>query len=135
MPTPRIFYAVPGQPARLAFPATTQASGWDALEQQVIMHLLATPGSDRYSPAGGGLGAVLRAHIQGASFEATQADVVEAVTRTKEELLVSQAAATLDAEETLTDLLIERIERTDDRRLALYLTLVNGLGERRRRRL
>jgi len=141
MPAPRILFQA-GPPHegvrqyRFRF-GTEQAlvAGLEAVEQHTLLHLLATPNTDRYTDRGGGLLAIWRAHQQGAPFEQTTLDVQEAVHQAKEQLLTSQIGENLAPSEQLADVVVVSIGRTPDRRLRIDLRVTNVAGESRTLRL
>ena len=131
MPQPRLFFLAEGTgPVRVGFPeGGRMVQGLEALQQQVILHLLATPGSDRYTPAGGGLARVIRDAMQGQALAESQVRANEAVARTQEQLLASQATLALTAAEQLASLALSEVEVGEDRRLRLTLDITNQANE------
>lgn len=133
MPTPRIFFpAGEGsiRPYSFSYPSDGGlVSGIEAIRQHVVMHLMATPGSDRYTDQGGGLISVMRAAMQGADFARTTADIHDAVTRTKQQMLASQVAEDLNLDEQLADLVVRSIERSKDNKIRTYISITSATGE------
>lgn len=105
-------------------------SGMDQLAQFVIMHLLTTPGSDRYlNEEGGGLRDAFFRLQQNRDFDRAAAEISEAVERTKTQVLLNQAAEEgLSSRERLADLVIEQIEQKGIR-IALRLRIISEAEE------
>ena len=105
-------------------------TGIDQLTQTTLMHLLTTPGSDRYlSEEGGGLQGAFQRMLQGGNFARAAADISEAVARTKSQIFTSQIEEDgLSARERLADLRIDRIEQIGTR-IALRISIVSEADE------
>ena len=135
MPAPRLFYpSTTDEPGvsryTFAYPSDSGViAGFAVLEQRVLMHLMATPGSDRYTDDGGGAISVVREFMQGTLFEQTSANIYDSVTRTKQQMLTVQLALDLDPSEELADLEVLVIERTEDRKVRVSVMITSATGE------
>lgn len=135
MPTPQIINKVVRREGQIDYVFTFPRGkgtieGIDQLVQQVIMHLLTTPGSDRYErDAGGGLRAAFIGFQQSNDPARAAAEISEAVVRTKQQLLLSQIGQEgLTQYERLLDLRIERLELVGTR-FDLRIRIVNEANQ------
>ena len=136
MATPQIIHRVQPsafEPPRYVFTfpqGRGTVTGIDQLAQTVLMHLLTTPGSDRYlSDEGGGLLQAFEMLQQTNNFAQMATDLTEAVARTKTQMIASQAAEEgLTARERLADLRVDNIERVGVR-VAIRITVISEAQE------
>ena len=85
-------------------------SGLDQLTQHILLILLTTPGSDRYERVGGGLTRVLHDFQNNKDLGRAIAGITEAVNRTQEYLISSQAIVpSLMATERLRSVQVENV--------------------------
>lgn len=136
MATPQVLHRIPQgdfQPPEYVFTfpkGRGTITGIDQLSQTVLMHLLTTPGSDRYlTDEGGGLFQAFVTLQQTNNFAQVATDLSEAVARTKAQIIASQTAEEgLTERERLSDLRIDHIERVGQR-VALRVIIVSEATE------